>query len=189
MSYFMEYERLRRNDKNDFSRMTHSQREVLEADDAYARMARRRFWYRLWAMIRQKPYRLWNLKALSPQWVGARYSIGVHLVPLTVIQGSEGKENAFDRGFHPLHDKQSRSRWVAIALARWQGQSLPPVELIRVDDGRSPIYFVRDGHHRISVARAYGQREIEANVIVWQLNVPAPWSEWQPSPVTAVTAP
>jgi hypothetical protein len=190
MSYFNlnpEYARLRRNDENDFFHMAHSRHEVLAADDVFTRMAKQGLWYRLWAMIRQKPYRLWNLKILSPQWIRARYSIGVHLIPLAAIQGSEGKANAFDRGFHPLPGRQSRERWLAVALARWRGQSLPPVELILVDDGRSPIYFVRDGHHRISVARTYGQQEIEANVVVWQLTVPAPWSEWQPQLVTAVT--
>jgi hypothetical protein len=186
MNYFMEYDRLRCNNENDFFRISHSQRDVLEADNAYSRMSKRGFWYRLWAMIRQKPYQLWDLKKLSPQWVQARYSAGVHLVPLAAIQGSEGKENAFDRGFHPLHGRQSRERWTAVALARQQGQSLPPVELIQVDDGSSPVYFVRDGHHRISVAHAYGQQEIEANVTVWQLHGLAPWREWQPSWQTAV---
>lgn len=187
MSYFMEYERSRRINENDSFHIAHSRREVLEVDDTYTRMVKRGLWYRLWAIIRQKPSRLWNLNMLSSQWVRARYSAGVQLVSLTAIQGSEGKENAFDRGFHPLLNKQSRQRWTAVALARRRGQSLPPVELILVDDGRSPVYFVRDGHHRISVARAYGQQEIEANVVVWQLRVPAPWSEWQPQLVTAVT--
>jgi hypothetical protein len=91
--------------------MEHSRREVLEADDAYTRMAKRGFWYRLWAMIRQKPYRLWNLNMLSSQWVRARYSAGAQLVPLAAIQGSEGKESAFDRGFHP-----TTPNWSSIAI-------------------------------------------------------------------------
>jgi hypothetical protein len=45
------------------------------------------------------------------------------------------------------------------------------VKLIRVEE----IYFVRDGHHRISVARALGQRTIEAQVVVWQVSGPLPW--------------
>lgn len=132
---------------------------------------------------------LWSLKSLSQQWqVRARYSSGVHLVPLAAIRGSEGKEDAFDHAFHPLHREHSRERWLGIAMAQWQGQNLPPVELIKVDDGRSAVYFVRDGHHRISVARAFGQREIEADVTVWQLNGPAPWNACEPSTQTAVHA-
>jgi hypothetical protein len=42
---------------------------------------------------------------------------------------------------------------------------LPPVALIQVGD----VYFVRDGHHRISVARALGRNQIEAKVTAWQM--------------------
>jgi hypothetical protein len=52
-----------------------------------------------------------------------------------------------------------------VAQARQQGLSLPPVELTQVGE----VYFVRDGHHRISVARALGQTDIEAEVRVWQV--------------------
>jgi hypothetical protein len=51
------------------------------------------------------------------------------------------------------------------------GMSMPPVELVQVKDA----YFVRDGHHRISVARAMGQRDIEAEVMVWHLDGHLPW--------------
>jgi hypothetical protein len=43
---------------------------------------------------------------------------------------------------------------------------------------------VRDGHHRISVARALGQRDIEAEVTVWQVTGPLPW---EPAPVPGAT--
>lgn len=92
------------------------------------------------------------------------------MVRLSDIQGSEGKSDQFDHAFHPLHE-ESRARWVSVAVARAMGQSLPPVDLIRVGD----IYFVRDGHHRVSVASAYGQREIEANV--WVLQAPRSLSQ------------
>jgi hypothetical protein len=45
------------------------------------------------------------------------------------------------------------------------------VVLVRVGD----IYFVRDGHHRISVARAMGQQDIDAKVTIWQVPGPLPW--------------
>jgi hypothetical protein len=48
--------------------------------------------------------------------------------------------------------------------ARERGAHLPPVELTRVGG----TYFVRDGHHRISVARATGQDYIEADVSAWE---------------------
>jgi hypothetical protein len=58
-----------------------------------------------------------------------------------------------------------------VAAARRRGKSLPPVDLIQVGDA----YFVRDGHHRISVARALGQQDIEAKVIVWQVTGSLTW--------------
>ncbi|MFN2186580.1 MAG: hypothetical protein ACK2UU_21575, partial [Anaerolineae bacterium] len=68
---------------------------------------------------------------------------------------------------------QARGRWLSIARARQQGKDLPPVVLIRVGD----VYFVRDGHHRISVAQALGQLDVEARVTVWQVTGPLPWDE------------
>ncbi len=82
-------------------------------------------------------------------------------VPISQIRGSEGKSGEFDAQFRPLK-RYSRDRWVSVAVAYLQGKTLPPVELIKV--GRQ--YFVRDGHHRISVARAYGQYDVDAVVTI-----------------------
>jgi hypothetical protein len=107
--------------------------------------------------------------------VRTRRCEGIQVVPITQIQGSESRSSDFDRDFHPLQDR-TRERWLSVAVARQRGKSLPPVELIQVGE----IYFVRDGHHRISVARALGQQEIEARVLVWQVAGPLPWE----APVT-----
>lgn len=92
------------------------------------------------------------------------YSAGLKTVPICRIQGSEGRSRDFDADFHPLHEL-SRERWIGIAIARRSGNPMPPAELIQVGDS----YFVRDGHHRISVARAFGEEFIEAEVTVWVL--------------------
>ena len=92
------------------------------------------------------------------------------LVPIAQILGSEGRCADFDRDFHPLHD-HNRGRWLRIAAARRRGTPLPPVDLVQVGD----LYFVQDGHHRISVARALGQTDIEARVTVWHVSGPLPW--------------
>jgi hypothetical protein len=89
-----------------------------------------------------------------------RGSNGVVLVPLTLIAGSESRGGDFDARFLPLKD-HLQERWVGIAAARRLGIALPPVELVE-DGGR---YFVRDGHHRISVAMVMGQAEIEARIV------------------------
>lgn len=87
---------------------------------------------------------------------------GLQTVAIRDIRGSEGRTNDFDRFFHPLTER-SRDRWLRVLSAFEDGLALPPVELVRV--GRE--YYVRDGHHRISVAAALGQVEIEAHVIEW----------------------
>jgi hypothetical protein len=87
-------------------------------------------------------------------------SSGVVNVQLSRIVGSEGRVHDFDGAFRPLSDN-TRDRWISIAAATRNRVCLPPVELIQVGDE----YFVRDGHHRISVARAMGQVEIESRII------------------------
>jgi hypothetical protein len=97
---------------------------------------------------------------------------GTRTVSLSQIRGSEGRWKDFDCDFRPLQE-HTRGRWIGIAAAREMGTPLPPVELVQVGD----VYFVRDGHHRISVARTVGQRDIEAEVTVWHVDGPLPWEE------------
>jgi hypothetical protein len=80
------------------------------------------------------------------------------------IRGSEGRCNDFDTHFRPLTGL-SRDRWTSIYCARQEGVALSLVELVQVGD----TYYVRDGHHRISVARALGQETIDARVTVWEV--------------------
>ena len=62
-------------------------------------------------------------------------------------------------------ETHTRSRWLSIAAARLNGQAIPAVELIKAGD----TYAVRDGHHRISVARALGEDYIDTRVTAWEL--------------------
>jgi len=87
-------------------------------------------------------------------------SVGIVSVPLSKIIGSEGRVQDFDNAFNPLK-AHNRDRWIGIAAARQKGTSLPPVDLIQAGHQ----YYVRDGHHRISVAKAFGQAEIEAQIV------------------------
>lgn len=91
---------------------------------------------------------------------GAR-AAGLRSVPLAQIVASESRSADFDQRFRPLQT-HTWDRWRSVALALWQGDALPPVELIEID-GR---YAVRDGHHRISAASVLGMSEIDALVTV-----------------------
>ena len=92
-----------------------------------------------------------------------RYA-GTHSIPIRQIRGSEGRSLDFSSDFRPLQS-HTRQRWINVAAARQQGHELPPVDLIQIGD----MYFVRDGHHRISVARARGETFIDAEVSVWDV--------------------
>lgn len=126
---------------------------------------------RFWSGLRGRSCNLLDLAELEAACtVQARRHAGLKTVPLSQILGSESRSSDFDRGFNPLQD-HNRGRWQRIARARQQGTVLPPVDLIQAGH----VYFVRDGHHRISVARSMGQLDIEAEVIVWQVDGPPPW--------------
>jgi hypothetical protein len=83
----------------------------------------------------------------------------LQVVDLDSIVGSVDRGKEFDRSFRPT-SSQVRTRWERIAQAMRRGESLPPVSLYRIGD----VHFVRDGHHRVSVARALGRSDIEGYV-------------------------
>jgi hypothetical protein len=115
--------------------------------------------------------RLLDLNDVSPaQARPSHHCLGVQSVPLRTIRGSEGRSRDFDGAFDPIQS-HSRERWLSIASARCMGVPLPPVSLVQI--GRT--FFVRDGHHRVSVARAMGQVAIDAQVTIWCVTGPLPW--------------
>jgi hypothetical protein len=86
-------------------------------------------------------------------------SVGNEVVPLDLIVGTVDRGRDFDRRFRPTSTRV-RNRWEQIATAMRRGEPMPPVDLARVGE----IYFVRDGHHRVSVSRALGRTDIDAHV-------------------------
>ena len=81
----------------------------------------------------------------------------LEVIPLTQIVGTLELSVHFDARFRPTSE-HVRARWERIALAHRRGTALPPISVIQRPDG----YYVVDGRHRVSVALAMGQREIEA---------------------------
>ena len=88
-----------------------------------------------------------------------QHDLGLRVVPLDAIVGTVDRGVDFDRGFRPTSTRL-RSRWERIASAQRRGESLPPVSLFKIGD----LYFVRDGHHRVSVAKSLGREDIDAYV-------------------------
>jgi hypothetical protein len=89
-----------------------------------------------------------------------REDLGIQMVPLHKIVGSTGRFGDFDLKFIPRH-RGSEARWMNVVNAIDQGHPLPPILLYKV--GRA--YFIEDGNHRVSVARAAGREWIQAHVI------------------------
>jgi hypothetical protein len=84
---------------------------------------------------------------------------GLQVVQLDAIVGTVDRAADFDRGFRPT-SQRLRSRWERIAAAQRRGEAMPPVSLFLVGE----LYFVRDGHHRVSVAKSQGRDDIDAYV-------------------------
>ncbi len=92
---------------------------------------------------------------------------GMQEVPISQIVGSMDRYQDFDRTFLPKK-KHTRSRWKNIDKAYYQDVRLPPIQLYKVGD----VYFVKDGNHRVSVARERGVEFIDAEVIEGHVRVP-----------------
>ena len=84
---------------------------------------------------------------------------GVQTVRVEQIAGSLNRYHQFDRAFLPTQGDTS-ARWENVNRAFYRDISLPPVVLYKVGD----VYFVVDGHHRVSVAREQKQEFIDAEV-------------------------
>jgi hypothetical protein len=91
--------------------------------------------------------------------IGGPIYRGVKTIRVDQIAGSLNRYHEFDRAFLPKED-QLASRWQKVDRAFYQEINLPPVVLYKVGD----VYFVVDGHHRVSVAREQGQVFIEAEI-------------------------
>lgn len=139
------------------------------AQDRFSRAASRAGLYRLVAFLLKKPHRLINLGEHAIK-IENRLDLGVQPVEIRDIKGSESKAGDFDILFNPTN-KRTYHRWISIALARQRFEMIPPVDLLRIKN----VYFVRDGHHRISVARAFGEEVIDAKVTHLSIAPPIPW--------------
>ncbi|MFP3853904.1 MAG: universal stress protein, partial [Anaerolineales bacterium] len=84
---------------------------------------------------------------------------GLHEIPLDSIIGSVGRYSDFTRSFLP-RDKSAEQRWAQVKALAEGLKGFPPIEVYQLGEA----YFVRDGHHRVSVARDLGAKSIEAYV-------------------------
>lgn len=130
---------------------------------------------KLWTTLTKRSPRLLDLSTIQTTCTILDYRyVGKQTVTISQIRGSssEGRTRDFDANFRPLNS-HDEARWQGVYTARERGMKLPPVVLIQV--GR--VYFVEDGHHRISVAKARQEQAVEAEVTVWRVVGRLPWEK------------
>lgn len=98
--------------------------------------------------------------------LGNMSELGLQDVPLDHIVGSVGRYHDFTRAFFPRQDSL-KDRWQRIDNLVSRGSGLPPIELYKVGE----VYFVRDGNHRVSVARKHRFPSIQAYVWEYQTDI------------------
>lgn len=92
---------------------------------------------------------------------------GLEDIPLSAIVGSVGRYTDFTRDFLPLQDSDQH-RWARVKVATSGLIGLPPIDVYKIGGA----YFVKDGNHRVSVARQLGAEFIQAYVTDVQTRVP-----------------
>jgi len=135
----------------------------IDAERAFARVARSRRRAAVARRRHREPARKGRLPVYDERALrsaGARAVRGIREIPLGAIRGTlePSRAKQFDPAFRPAGS--ARRRWQRVWLAEHRGVLLPPISVIRIGDS----YAVRDGHHRISVARARGALTIDATV-------------------------
>jgi hypothetical protein len=141
-----------------------------QADKDFSRARRRAFLRRVGAYLRNDPEsnRLLSFDEVKSA-LGAveQVYLGMRTVPVAKIVGSVGRHRDFDRAFLPSKGDLG-ARWKKIDQMMQRAEELPPVSLYKLGDA----YFVRDGNHRVSVARQRGVEMIDAEVIELRSRVP-----------------
>ena len=135
----------------------------IDAQSDFSRARRRGTLGRLAARLRREPA---DFEVILPfeevvQALGRRGErrLGLQTITLDSILGTVERMRDFDRRFRPT-SRRTRGRWERLATAARRGEAFPPIDVYRIGD----VHFVKDGHHRVSVARAHGLSHIEAYV-------------------------
>jgi hypothetical protein len=136
---------------------------AIDAERAFARARRTRRRAAVARLLHREPSERARLKVYDERNVrrsGAQLR-GIREIPITAIDGTlePGKAAQFDGAFRPA--AAAETRWQRVWIAEQRGDVLPPISVVPTADG----YAVRDGHHRVSVARARGATTIDAEVI------------------------
>jgi hypothetical protein len=142
----------------------------VDVEDDFSRARRRQVLARLAGWLRRQPgvNRILSFDEVTAAlgWRGERY-LGLQTIKLDTVAGTVDSRRDFDRSFRPTSNRV-RQRWERLDLAQRRGDAIPPIDVYRIGG----LHFVKDGHHRVSVARATGRKTIEAYVTEVLTRVP-----------------
>ena len=132
----------------------------MDAERAFARETRARRRASVLRRLRRVPAACGRLAVYDERTLPRAGLRAVREIPLDAIAGTvePSRTKLFDGAFRPTSG--ARGRWQRLWMAEHRGAVLPPISVVRVGDA----YAVRDGHHRVSVARARGALTIDAAV-------------------------
>jgi hypothetical protein len=143
----------------------------VDAEDDFSRVRRRYERDRLGDWLRREPGQDQLLRfddVISALGFRGEYYLGLRTIRVDTVVGTVDKARDFDREFRPASGRD-RQRWESLDLAERHGAVIPPIEVYRVGG----LHFVKDGHHRVSVAMATGQEMIDADVTEVLTRLPA----------------
>lgn len=129
----------------------------------------------LWAKLMGKNTNLASFPEEAPEKSPNRRFLGTEEIPVEQIVGTISRQSDFDHKFRPLN-KYLRERWVNTYLTL-ERDGWSPILVHKVGDQ----YFVEDGHHRVSVARALGITFLQSRVWEYPCLVKEPRRS-QPAP-------
>ncbi|MEN3298219.1 chromosome partitioning protein ParB [Pseudonocardia sp.] len=134
-----------------------------DAEHDFLRTRRRQVLSRLASWLRREPDDVSDIlpfgEVVAALGRTGERRLGLQVIALESIVGSVDRTKDFDRSFRP-RTPRTRERWERLARAQRRGETIPPIDVYRVGG----LHFVRDGHHRVSVAIALNLRSIEARV-------------------------
>ena len=142
-------------------------RAELQAETEAERLERRAKLHELLHRLRGEPNVLLPFHqalALRPK---GEHHLGLKAIEVDKVVGSVDRYEDFDRRFLP-RTPHTLERWKRLRALQLEGHEFPPIEVYQVGEA----YFVKDGNHRVALAKATGQKYIDAYVIA--LDVPVP---------------
>ncbi|MDZ4765785.1 MAG: hypothetical protein SGI73_14660 [Chloroflexota bacterium] len=135
--------------------------DLMQGVNAFQSARMRAFWQDIFGLVRGKPAELLSFEDIRARLrLREEYYKGLQDIPLEQVVGSVGRYREFTSNFLPRRNKM-QERWSRVYSLASGMTGLPPIEVYKVGDA----YFVRDGNHRVSVARQLGAKTIQAHVI------------------------